>query len=199
MIFEWSIPLETHRATTAEPQAKYGGRYVKKVESWDVILENVGVESRLRAISEYDDTSTDTINNHATDFVFAKGVRHSWFRNISVSNFAENAASFGKKSYHMSVIDMEFLDPVGTLDDYTHGFAYQVRGHCHLFMNCMARGAARFVVTASEARGPIAFVNCTSYEGTGEAVRSSTSLFIARSFISPHTAMRQCRSLTNSL
>ena len=156
-------------------ESKYGGGYVKRVISWDGLLENVGVES-IRTISEY---ANQTDSHHATDMVYARNIRHCWFRQLSASHFAENAVSLSRWTYHVSVIDVDFLDPVADFESSTRfGVAYNVRGQCHLFMNCVACGATRFIVTIRETRGPMAFVNCTSYEGTGATVRLNYDTFM---------------------
>ena len=152
--------------------ARYGVGLVIPILEWRETIENVGIE-RILAISIYSDV--DDLY-HAGAMVEPHHVRHSWFRELTAVHFSRAIVdmtryeSAGHTNSHLSIIDCNFLDPIGKLQwGWTH-LGLKIRGHLHLVLGCYSRGSAFDFVTASGTHGPHVFAYCTAENGF-EAVR----------------------------
>lgn len=145
---------------TTAIDAKYGGGFIAKYE-WPGRISQVGIEN-LNCCSAFDSANPKD-EDHRWMAITMENVMDAWVRQVSFSHFAGAAVALYETTKRITVEDCKSLSPVSEKGGARRN-TYFTSGQQVLFQRCYAEYGYHDFVTGFCSAGPVAFVQCVSYQ-----------------------------------
>ncbi|KAG0266806.1 hypothetical protein BG011_000858 [Mortierella polycephala] len=165
--------LESPLAMDMDPI--YGSGRVYLFERQYPIPTDIGVEN-LVLLSEYNNTKTPAKDGrmvrqderHAWYAIMLDNCEHCWVSDVR-THFFVSGIKVNRWSIHITVQDMEVMDPVSEPTTGGRRYPYVLQGQFGLVKRCYARDARHDFMTAAKTAGPNVFVDSMGSQANNDA------------------------------